>query len=48
MTDDEAWEPAVDAIDAIFDGDYDRAEEKTLKTLGKIRKEREQERQEAQ
>jgi len=40
MSDDEAWEPAVEAIDAIFDDDYDRAEEALLASLGQVRKER--------
>jgi len=44
---DEAWEPAVEAIDAIFEDDYDRAEDAALALLGQVRKERHQQRQEA-
>lgn len=44
MTDQESWEPAVEAIDAIFEDDYDRAEEALLASLGQVRKERAQHR----
>ena len=44
MTDEETWQPAVDAIDAIFEDEYDRAEKRLLAALGQVRKEREQKR----
>jgi hypothetical protein len=48
VSDEDAWEPAVEAIDAIFDDDYDRAEQALLASLGQVRKERaEQIKQEA-
>lgn len=34
----DAWEPSVEAIDAIFDEDYDRAEDALLLALSETRK----------
>lgn len=34
----DAWEPSVEAIDAIFDEDYGRAERALLQSLGQTRK----------
>jgi len=40
MASDEPWEPATEAIDAMFDDDLDAAEARLLESLGAVRKQK--------
>jgi len=44
MSSDPPWEPATQAIDEMFEGDYEAAEVHLIETLGELRKHKQDQR----